>query len=63
MTNGEFIDATFFGARLCPQDQPQHMNNSQNLRINQLLRLAFGTAALRPRRFESIRHSSFVILN
>ena len=59
MTNDELIPMTVFGARLCPQDQPQHMNNSQNFRINQLLRLAFGTAALRLRGFESIRHSSF----
>jgi hypothetical protein len=59
MTNDEFIHATVFGARLCPQDQPQHMNDSPNFRINRLLRLAFGTAALRLRRFQSIRHSSF----
>ena len=38
-----------FGARLCPQGQPQHVNHSETSAANGVLRLVSDTAALRAR--------------
>src|ERR1019366_2460613 len=46
-----------FGARLCPQGQPQRVTNSETFAFYDLLRLVFDTAALQAH-FENMPQSS-----